>query len=444
MSYIRSVKGREILDSRGNPTLEVEITTDQNISVKASVPSGASTGEHEALELRDGDSHHYFGKGVLKAVANVNGPIAQLLLGEHVCDQERLDQLMIQADATENKAHFGANAILGTSLALARAGACTTKLPLYRYIGGAHAHILPCPMMNIINGGAHADNSLDFQEFMIRPVGAPNFREAVRWGAEVFHTLKSLLKKEGHVTAVGDEGGFAPFLKSNEEALNLILMAIEKAGYRPGSQIALALDCAASEFYDKVNQRYVEKKRKQRQEEYAERTAEEQVTYLEELCRNYPIDSIEDGLAEWDWNGWQLLTQKLGKRVQLVGDDIFVTNPKFLRKGIEMGVGNSILVKVNQIGTLSETLETIRIAQTNGYATIISHRSGETEDSFIADIAVATNAGQIKTGSLSRSDRVAKYNRLLAIEAGLGPTAVYSDSNRFHQTKINSLKLQHA
>lgn len=429
MSYIRSVKGREILDSRGNPTVEVEITTDQNIMVKASVPSGASTGEYEALELRDGDPHYYFGKGVLKAVANVNGPIAQILVGEHVCDQELLDRLMIQADGTENKSHFGANAMLGASLALARAGALTNKLPLYRYIGGTHAHMLPCPMMNIINGGAHADNTLDFQEFMIRPLGAPTFREAVRWGAEVFHTLRGLLKKEGHITAVGDEGGFAPRLQSNEEALDLILMAIEKAGYRPGTQISLALDCAASEFYDKGTHRYIEKKKKQRQEGYAERTAEEQVAYLEQLCDRYPIDSIEDGLAEWDWTGWQLLTQRLGQRIQLVGDDIFVTNPKFLRKGISQGVGNAILIKVNQIGTLSETLETIRLAQTHGYATIISHRSGETEDSMIADICVATNAGQIKTGSLSRSDRVAKYNRLLAIEAGLGPTAVYTHNS---------------
>jgi enolase len=442
MSYIRLVKGREILDSRGNPTIEVEITTDQNIAVKAAVPSGASTGEHEALELRDGDSQYYSGKGVLKAVSYLNGPIAQLLLGEHVCDQERLDQLMIKADGTDNKSHFGANAILGASLALARAGAVSTKLPLYRYIGGCHAHILPCPMMNIINGGVHADNTLDFQEFMIRPVGAPNFREAIRWGAETFHTLKGLLKKAGHSTAVGDEGGFAPNLQSNEEALDLIVMAIEKAGFQPGAQISLALDCAASEFYDKGTHRYIEKKKKQRQEQFAERASDAQIDYLEQLCRSYPIDSIEDGLAEWDWAGWQMLTQRLGKHVQLVGDDIFVTNPKFLRKGIELGVGNAILIKINQIGTLSETLETIRIAQTHGYATIISHRSGETEDSFIADIAVAMNAGQIKTGSLSRSDRVAKYNRLLAIELGLGPTAVYLDSNRFHQTKTNLLKLQ--
>lgn len=433
MSYIRSVKGREILDSRGNPTLEVELTTDQNIMVRASVPSGASTGENEALELRDGDKQRYAGKGVLQAIANVNGPIAQILTGEHVCDQERLDQLMIQADGTENKSRLGANAILGASLALARAGALTAKLPLYRYIGGCHAHILPCPMMNIINGGAHADNTLDFQEFMIRPFGAPTFREAIRWGAEIFHTLKAILKKNGHITAVGDEGGFAPRLSSNEEALDLIVQAIEKAGYRPGTQVSLALDCAASEFYDPLCHCYIEKKKKQLNEEYAERTSEEQINYLETLCRNYPIDSVEDGLAEHDWNGWRLLTKQLGQQVQIVGDDIFVTNPKFIRKGIELGVANSVLIKLNQIGTLTETLEAIRLAQTHNYTTIISHRSGETEDSMIADLCVATNAGQIKTGSLSRSDRVAKYNRLLAIEMGLGHTALYRDSNRAHR-----------
>lgn len=432
MSYIRSVKGREILDSRGNPTVEVEITTDQQVMVKASVPSGASTGENEAVELRDGDLSYYGGKGVTRAVSNVNGPISELLIGEHVCDQERLDQLMIKADGTPNKSHFGANAILGASLALSRAGALTSKLPLYRYIGGAHAHVLPCPMMNILNGGAHADNLLDFQEFMIRPIGAQTFKEAVRWGAEIFHSLKNLLKAEGHVTAVGDEGGFAPRLSSNEEALDLIISAIEKAGYSPGKQISLALDCAASEFYDKGNKRYIEKKKKGKHEHYQERTTVQQIDYLEQLCSNYPIDSIEDALAEWDWEGWQLMTQRLGKRIQLVGDDIFVTNPHFLKKGIEMGIGNAILIKVNQIGTLSETLETIRLAQTHGYAAIVSHRSGETEDSIIADIAVAVNGGQIKTGSLSRSDRMAKYNRLLAIEEGLGSTAVYLDSNSHH------------
>jgi len=432
MSYIRSVKGREILDSRGNPTLEVEVTTDQNIAVKAAVPSGASTGENEALELRDGDLQRYLGKGVLKAVSHVNGPIAQLLLGEHVCDQKRLDQLMVEADGTKNKSHFGANAILGTSLALARAGAATTKLPLYRYIGGCHAHLLPCPMINIINGGAHANNPLDFQEFMIRPIGAAHFHEALRWCAETFYTLKGLLKKQGHLTTVGDEGGFAPCVQSNEEALDLIMMAIEKSGFQPGTQISLALDCAASEFYDKGSRRYIEKKKKERQQPFLERTSEEQINYLDQLCQRYPIDSIEDGLAEWDWSGWEMLTERLGYKIQLVGDDIFVTHPMFLRKGIEMGVANGILIKVNQIGTLSETLETIRIAQIEGYTTVISHRSGETEDSFIADIAVATNAGQIKTGSVSRSDRVAKYNRLLAIELDLRSTALYLDSNPFH------------
>ncbi|NGX42570.1 MAG: Enolase [Chlamydiae bacterium] len=429
MAYIRSVKAIEILDSRGLPTVEVVLTTDQNVMAKAAVPSGASTGTNEALELRDGDSHRYFGKGVKTAVQHVNGPIAQVLVGEHVFDQTRLDMMMIAGDGTENKERWGANAILGASLALARAGAITAGLPLYRYIGGCHTYILPCPMMNIINGGAHADNSLDFQEFMIRPVGAPTFKEAVRWGSEVFHTLKGLLKEDGHVTAVGDEGGFAPNLGSNEEAIEMILSAIEKAGYRPGSQVALALDCAASEFYDKGNGCYIEKKRKKRGEKYAERTSEEQVAYLEELCNKYPIDSIEDGLDEGDWSGWKVLTDRLGKKVQIVGDDIFVTNPKFLSKGIQMGVANSILIKVNQIGTLTETLETIKIAHTHGYTTVISHRSGETEDSIIADISVGVNSGQIKTGSMSRSERIAKYNRLLSIEEGLGDTARYHDSN---------------
>lgn len=430
MSSIRSVKAIQILDSRGCPTVQVMLTTDKDIMVIASVPSGASTGEHEAVELRDGDASRYFGKSVQRAVAHVNGPIAELLVGGNVFDQSRLDRLMIEADGTENKSRFGANAILGASLALARAGALTARLPLYRYIGGCHTCLLPCPMMNIINGGAHADNSLDFQEFMIRPVGAASFHEAVRWGAEIFHTLKGLLKAEGHVTAVGDEGGFAPNLKSNEEAIEWILAAIEKAGYKPGIDVTLALDCAASEFYQKGADRYVEKKRMLRKQEYAERTASEQVDYLEELCQKYPIDSIEDGLDENDWAGWKLLSERLGKKVQLVGDDIFVTNPKFLTKGIDGGIGNAILVKVNQIGTLTETLEAIRLAHTHGYAAIISHRSGETEDTFIADVAVATNAGQIKTGSLSRTDRIAKYNRLLNIEEELGGCARYVDSNK--------------
>jgi enolase len=430
MSYIRSVKAIEILDSRGNPTIEVMITTDRNLMAKASVPSGASTGENEAIELRDGDKNRYAGKGVQQAVGYVNGPLAQILVGEHVFDQTRLDLLMIANDGTNNKSHFGANAILGASLALARAGALTAALPLYRYIGGIHTYILPCPMMNILNGGAHADNSLDFQEFMIRPVGAPTFKEALRWGAEIFHTLKKLLKDEGHITAVGDEGGFAPNLPSNEAAIELILQAIEKAGYRPGSQVTLALDCAASEFYDKGTGRYIEKKKKKKNEPFVERTAQEQVDYLATLCAKYPIDSIEDGLDENDWAGWKILTQQLKDKVQIVGDDIFVTNPQFLRKGIEMGVANSILIKPNQIGTLTETLETIRIARDNAYTTVISHRSGETEDSFIADISVGVNAGQIKTGSLCRTDRIAKYNRLLNIEDGLGSTAKYADSNK--------------
>lgn len=426
MSYVRSVKALEILDSRGNPTVEVTITTDRNVMAKASVPSGASTGENEAWELRDGDPARYLGKGVQRAVAHVDGPIAQILVGEHVFDQRRLDQMMIEADGTPNKERFGANAILGASLALARVGALTAGLPLYRYIGGSNSFILPCPMMNIINGGAHADNSLDFQELMIRPNGATSFHEAVRWGVEIFHTLKGLLKAEGLSTAVGDEGGFAPNLPSTEAALEFILAAIEKAGYRPGSQVSLALDCAASEFYDKTFKRYVEKKRKACGDEYKERSSDQQIAYLVELCDKYPIDSIEDGLSEQDWAGWRRLTDQLGKKVQLVGDDIFVTNTEYLSQGIKEGIANAILVKVNQIGTLSETLDTIFMAQSHGYASIISHRSGETEDSFIADISVATNSGQIKTGSLSRTDRVAKYNRLLSIEAGLNRTACFA------------------
>lgn len=429
MPYIRSVKAIEILDSRGNPTIKVMITTDGDIIAEASVPSGASTGQHEALELRDGDKQRYMGKGVQNAIAHVNGPIAQILIGEHVFDQTRLDMMMIAGDGTENKSRFGANAILGASLALARAGALTARLPLYRYIGGTHTYILPCPMMNIINGGAHADNLLDFQEFMIRPKGASSFQESVRWGAEIFHTLKGILRDEGHITAVGDEGGFAPNVESNEAALELILSAIEKAGYRPGIDVSLALDCAATEFYDRASERYIEKKKMKKKTKYLERTSEEVVEYLEELCKKYPIDSIEDGLSEEDWSGWQYLTKKLGQKIQLVGDDIFVTNPKFLSRGFDLKVGNAILIKPNQIGTLTETLETIRLAQTHSYAAIISHRSGETEDSMIADIAVATNIGQIKTGSLSRTDRVAKYNRLLNIEAGLGDICCYWDGN---------------
>lgn len=430
MSYIRSIKAVEILDSRGNPTLMVMVTTDRDITATASVPSGASTGQHEAVELRDGDTSRYGGKGVQQAIAHVNGILSQLLIGEHIFDQARLDKMMIACDGTENKSRLGANAILGISLAIARAAALTAKMPLYRYLGGCDTHILPCPMMNILNGGAHADNLLDFQEFMIRPIGAPSFKEAVRWGAEIFHTLKSLLKAEGHITSIGDEGGFAPNLESNEAAIEMILKAIEKAGYRPGVDITIALDCAASEFYDKLTGKYIEKKKSKRKIAYKELTSKEQVNYLAGLCSKYPIDSIEDGLDENDWSGWQDLTHKLKDKVQIVGDDIFVTNPKFLMKGIQMDVGDAILIKPNQIGTLTETLETIRLAQNHSYATIISHRSGETEDTVIADIAVATNAGQIKTGSLSRTDRVAKYNRLLNIEEGLEGTGYYKDSNK--------------
>jgi len=430
MAYIRSVKATEILDSRGFPTVQVAITTDSGIMAKAAIPSGASTGSHEALELRDGDKKRFFGKGVLDAIAHVNGPIAQILVGEHVFDQTRLDMMMIAADGTSNKSRFGANAILGVSLALARVGALCAGLPLYRYIGGSLTYTLPCPMMNIINGGAHADNSLDFQEFMIRPHGAKTFREAVRWGSEIFHTLKKILKGKGYQTAVGDEGGFAPNLKSNEEAIELIISAIEEAGYKPGEEVSLALDCAASEFYDAASKRYIEKKRKKAGEKYAEKTVEEQISYLEDLLDRYPIDSIEDGLEESDWEGWQKMSSKLGQKAQIVGDDIFVTNPSFLSKAIKMAVANAILIKPNQIGTLTETLETIKIAHTHGYSTIISHRSGETEDSFIADLAVAVNAGQIKTGSMSRTDRIVKYNRLLNIEEGLGNSARFADSNK--------------
>lgn len=426
MAYIRSIKGREILDSRGNPTVEVELITDSDILVRASVPSGASTGENEALEMRDGDKDRYEGKGVQEAVRHVNGPIADLLIGEPVANQTAIDKMMIEADGTPNKAKFGANAILGVSMAVARAGAIQAKLPLYRYLGGADATVLPIPMMNIINGGAHGDNLLDFQEFMIRPIGAPSFKEAVRWGAETFHALKKLLKEEKLSTSVGDEGGFAPNLSSNEAALDLILLAIQKAGYRPGRDISLALDCAASEFYDQVGQVYIEKKKKVRGDKYLERSSDEQIEYLAKLVAKYPIDSIEDGLSEHDWKGWPRLTEKL-KHIQIVGDDLFCTNPIYLNRGIKENCANAILIKLNQIGTVTETLETCRLATAHSYKTVISHRSGETEDTFIADFAVATNSGQIKTGSLSRTDRVAKYNRLLAIEEGLGSSAVYGN-----------------
>jgi enolase len=425
MASIQFIDALEILDSRGNPTIEAFVVTSEGVLGKAAVPSGASTGEHEAVELRDKDKNRYFGKGVKKAVANVKGPIAKLLIGKSVFDQTLIDKTLIEADGTPNKSNFGANAILGVSLAVAKAGAATLKTPLYRYIGGSNARVLPCPMMNIINGGVHADNFLDFQEFMIRPIGAPSFSEALRWGAEIFHTLKALLQQEGHVISVGDEGGFAPGLRSNEAALDFIMKAIEKAGYKPKKEITISLDCAASEFYEKSAKKYIERKKKEAKEPHVQRSAEEQTAYLAGLCSQYPIDSIEDGMDQNDWGGWKLLTDRLKDKVQLVGDDIFVTNPKFLKKGIDQGIADAILIKLNQIGTLTETLETIALAKANGYATIVSHRSGETEDTTIADVAVATNSGQIKTGSLSRSDRVAKYNRLLEIESHLGDSAIY-------------------
>ena len=426
MSKILSLHAIEILDSRGNPTLEVVLTTDKNIIIRAKVPSGASTGEHEALELRDQDPKRYFGKGVLKAIQNVNGPLNSLLKNESVFDQEKLDKKMIEADGTENKSKFGANAIIGVSMAIANAAAVEKNLELYRYLGNENSNILPCPMMNIINGGAHADNNLEFQEFMIRPIGAPTFKEAIRCGSEVFHTLKNLFKEKGYSTAVGDEGGFAPLkLQTNEEALEFIIRAIEKAGYKPIKDITIALDVAASEFFDKDSNKYIEKKKKKMNLAYFEKTPKEMVSYYEDLINKYPIDSIEDGLDENDWSGWKHLTEKLGNKIQLVGDDIFVTNPKFLKKAIEEKVANSILIKLNQIGTVTQTLETIKLAKENNYTTVISHRSAETEDTFIADLSVAVSSHQIKTGSMSRSDRIAKYNRLLEIEDELGKNAIY-------------------
>lgn len=410
MSKIKALYGLEILDSRGNPTIKVFLETENRQFVCACVPSGASTGEHEALELRDHDPKRYNGKGVLKAVHHVNTSIAKLLVGQTLDSQQRLDQILIDADGTKNKQNLGANAILGASLVIARAIAAVNQQPLYLSIRPGEK--LPIPMINIINGGAHADNNLDFQEFMIYPHGAETVTEAIRWGAEIFHTLKSLLKKKGLSTAVGDEGGFAPNLNSHEQALEIILEAIEKAGYKTEKEVSLALDCAASEFYDKKNGFYFDKKRKNSER----RSAEEQIALLEKMVNNYPIFSLEDPLDENDWKGWRLLTQKLGDKIQIVGDDIFVTNTEFLERGIREKVANAILIKLNQIGTLTETLAAIDLAQSNGYKTIISHRSGETEDPFIADLAVATDAGQIKTGSLSRSDRVSKYNRLMQIE----------------------------
>ena len=420
MSEIMSITGREILDSRGNPTVEVDVLLASGIKGRAAVPSGASTGEFEAIELRDGDKKRYLGKGVKKAVANVNGPIGKALIGHDSIDQTGIDRAMIELDGTETKSKLGANAILGVSLAVAHASANELDLPLYRYIGGTNAKVLPVPMMNIMNGGAHSDAPIDLQEFMIIPKGASSFSEGLRTGTEIFHALKSVLKKLGLSTAVGDEGGFAPVLKGNEHAIEVILEAIGIAGYKAGKDLFLALDVASSEFFDKAKKKYVFKK-----SDKSERTAEQLVAYWAKWVKQYPIISIEDGCAESDWAGWKLLTEALGDKCQLVGDDLFVTNTKFLQKGINLGVANSILVKVNQIGTLTETLEAVEMAKRAKYTAVISHRSGETEDATIADIAVATNAGQIKTGSLSRTDRVCKYNQLLRIEQQLGKSAVY-------------------
>ncbi len=422
MSKIEKIVAREVLDSRGNPTVEVDVTLESGVVGRASVPSGASTGENEAIELRDGDKKRYLGKGVLKAVENVNKVIAPALIGECALQQRKIDKAMIALDGTKTKSNLGANAILGVSLAVAKAAANYLDMPLYRYIGGTNAFTLPVPMMNIINGGSHSDAPIAFQEFMIRPVGACCFREGLRMGAEVFHSLKKVLHDKNLSTAVGDEGGFAPNLAGGtEEALESILLAIRNAGYEPGKDVMIGLDCAASEFYKDGIYDYT----KFEGANAKKRTSAEQVDYLAELAANYPIDSIEDGMAEGDWDGWKLLTDKLGKKIQLVGDDLFVTNVEYLKKGIDMGCANSILIKVNQIGSLTETLDAIEMAHRAGYTSVTSHRSGETEDATIADIAVATNSGQIKTGSLSRSDRMAKYNQLLRIEEELGDLAVY-------------------
>ena len=419
--HIKDVWAREILDSRGNPTIEVDVELEDGTLGRAAVPSGASTGEHEAVELRDGDKTRYLGRGVLKAVENVNGVIADEVTGFVATDQIGIDKMMIQLDGTPTKSKLGANAILGVSLAVAKAAAQSLRMPLYRYIGGTNARVLPAPMMNILNGGKHADNNVDPQEFMIMPLDAPSFAEGLRMGAEVFHALKSVLHKKGYNTAVGDEGGFAPSLKSNEEALEVILEAIGKAGYKAGEQIYIALDPAASEFYDADKKRYVFSK-----SDKSEKTSEQMVRFWESWAKQYPIVSLEDGMAENDWDGWKMLTESLGQKVQLVGDDLFVTNVEYLSKGIDRGVANSILIKVNQIGTLTETLDCIEMAKRAKYTTVLSHRSGETEDSTIADIAVATNAGQIKTGSASRTDRIAKYNQLIRIEEDLDTNGYYA------------------
>ncbi|MFN5578879.1 MAG: phosphopyruvate hydratase [Akkermansiaceae bacterium] len=427
LTTIVEIRGREVIDSRGNPTVEVDVYLEGGAVGRAAVPSGASTGEHEAHELRDGDKNRYLGKGVLKAVQAVNETIAGELLGFDATEQAAIDAAMIEIDGTANKKKLGANAILGVSLAVAKAASAQVGLPLYKYLGGPNAKTLPVPMMNIINGGAHSDAPIDFQEFMIMPVGAPTFSEAVRYGAEVFHSLKKILHDRGLSTAVGDEGGFAPVLKDADEALSTICKAIEKAGYKVGEDIAIALDVASSEFFDKKLKKYVFKK-----SDKSIKSSEELVAYYAKLQKKYPIISIEDGCDENDWAGWKILTDKLGKTTQLVGDDLFVTNSKFLQKGIDLGVANSILVKVNQIGSLTETFDAVELAKENGYTAVLSHRSGETEDSTIADLAVATNCGQIKTGSMSRSDRMVKYNQLLRIEEDLGDIASYPGRDAFY------------
>lgn len=424
MSFIESVHARQILDSRGNPTIEVDVITDNGAFGRAAVPSGASTGTHEAVELRDGDKRKFLGKGVLKAVDNVNSKIAAEIVGLSVFDQNLVDKIMIELDGTANKGKLGANAILGTSLAVARAAAMEAGQSLYRYIGGVNANTLPVPMMNILNGGSHADNSIDFQEFMVMPVKAATFSESLRMGTEVFHHLKKVLHDKGFSTNVGDEGGFAPNIKSNEEAIEIVLTAIEKAGFKPGSDIFIAMDAATSEFYDSKTKTYTFKK-----SDGKKLKSDEMVEYWAKWAKKYPIISIEDGMAEEDWDGWKKLTDKIGSKVQLVGDDLFVTNVDFLQKGIDMGVANSILVKVNQIGSLTETINAVNLAKRNSYKSIMSHRSGETEDSTIADLAVALNTGQIKTGSASRSDRMAKYNQLLRIEEELGDVAYFPGKN---------------
>src|SRR5689334_15751364 len=418
MSYIADIHARQILDSRGNPTVEVDVVTDNGFMGRAAVPSGASTGKHEAVELRDGDKKTYMGKGVLQAVKNVNEIIADQLIGIEVVKQAYIDDLLIKLDGTENKAKLGANATLAVSMAVAKAAAEETNLPLYRYLGGVNATVLPMPLMNILNGGVHADNKIDFQEFMIVPIGATSFSEGLRWGVEIFHTLKTVLKKKGFSTNVGDEGGFAPDIQSNEEAIETVLQAIEAAGYKVGDQIAIALDAASSEMFKDDKYKFYKSSGK-------EISSDEMVAYWTEWVNKYPIISIEDGMAEEDWDGWKKLTDAIGHKVQLVGDDLFVTNTKILQRGIDNGIANSILIKVNQIGTLTETINAVQLAQTNGYTTIMSHRSGETEDTTIADLAVALNCGQIKTGSASRTDRIAKYNQLIRIEEELGRSAVY-------------------